>query len=282
MPLSGVTSGLLSAWLVGPLYAHAFIYLNDLIRAFGSDGSAHAGGVNGYFIDNGRFNIIVTLILYVFNVLLNIGVLETHPELGTVGVAISHFSKRLTLQDPTTRALAVTAWALSVTLQISGALLIAWVTLKTPKVVGDDTGARTSKRIPATLFYACVESGIPGLVSEIITVGLVNNELSVMLLAAILGQITSQVPHILADDAKSQAFSSFAIVLRELQKADIDYAKGFVNATSALAMHDLPRIRGRRSMNSLESISGPGNTVMVAIETSRHEDGSMMKPKSFH
>ncbi|KZV73788.1 hypothetical protein PENSPDRAFT_749827 [Peniophora sp. CONT] len=328
MPLSGITSGLLSAWLVGPIYgvnvamvvfiilklwprresrlfriillvtillissctAHAFMYLDDLIRGFGSDGSAHIGGVNGYFIDNSRFNVLVCLSLYVFNcfcnnlfiawrvyvtwarnlrlsavlVLWNIGVLVT------AAVAFSRLADHITLRDPATMAVAIVSWALSITIQISGALLIAWNTLQTPKVVGDDTNARTPRRIPGTLFCACVESGCPSLVTEMIVLGFVRSDLSVILaMVAVLGQIT--------------AFSSFAIVLRELQKAEIDYAKGFVNATSALAMHDLPRIRGRRSMHSLEGLSGPGNTVMVAIETSRHGDGSVMKPqKSFH
>ncbi|KZV67410.1 hypothetical protein PENSPDRAFT_51482 [Peniophora sp. CONT] len=327
MILSGVVSGLLSSWLVGPVYginavmsavimrklwprrasrlfqalmlvttlllsscsAHAFIYLDDIIQGFtlpDEPNSTQAERVNEYFLRLDRPNIIACFFLYGFNGFCNnlfvswrvyvtwgrniylAGFLTSLTIACQVVIWVIgyRFAQGETLEDGSTLAMVITTWALAITIQILGALLIAWITLQTPKVI-DNAGNQT--RVPLALFYTCVESGFLSMVTEFFLVAyLYRNPPVIFILVALLGQISG--------------FSSFAIILRELQKVEFESARGFVNVTSALAMHGLPRLRGRRSSHSsMGGGEGPGDTVMVAIETSRHEDDTQ-KPASMH
>lgn len=78
-----------------------------------------------------------------------------------------------------------------------------------------------------------------------------------------------------SDEHVRKGLSAFAIILREIYKAEQDSSNGFVNVTSALAamqMQDFSHRRAQRSVGPSDIAETHENAVMVDIETSRHED----------
>ncbi|KZV68740.1 hypothetical protein PENSPDRAFT_753894 [Peniophora sp. CONT] len=268
--------------------AHASIYLDDLIVGLTHSHEVVLSlilpeiGIAEYFLSV-RFNIIACYYLYVFNGICNkvfviwrvyvawdcniyLAAVLTILHLVVVALAIAcgcHIIQAHIFDDTMTRALLTSAWLMSMIMQISAALLIAWRTVGTPKVVGDH---RKRDGLFPTLFYAVVESGCLALAIELVGVVLdYRNQLNGLVVLAILGQ--------------SSGFSAMAIILRESLKAEQQITNGVVNITSPLAMRmtalTLPRHHVHRSANCSGDAHVRDTAVMVAIETSQLDDSTV-------
>lgn len=97
-----------------------------------------------------------------------------------------------TTKDSVAAGLFTTGWVLSIVMQISGALLIGWHAVETPKVVGNSEPKR--RNISRTIFYAFIESGCLSLVIELIMVGFLYHRWNIALIfIAVLGQFSVSV-----------------------------------------------------------------------------------------
>ncbi|VDC05111.1 unnamed protein product [Peniophora sp. CBMAI 1063] len=267
--------------------AHAFIYLDDLIFGFTSlhtGANSHAleqkedPAVHGYFA-SARFNFLACFFLYGFNAFFNNTFIvwrvyitwRRNVLLATVlsFMHVAGFGSCLSLHrmirtdnlwDVVIRALLTSTYVLSMATQVSGALLIAWHTMNTPKVVKSDDQSNLLQAI----FFALVESGSLALVVELLgIIFLWNRDWWVdWIFIAVLAQISG--------------LSSLGIILREIYKAESELSGGFANVTSALVMqmpgYTLPRYCAHDSSNSSDDGEVQDHAVMVAIETSRVDD----------
>ena len=102
------------------------------------------------------------------------------------------------------------AWALTLIVQVSGALLIGWRTVGTPQKVGH---GKRKAGIPMMVFYASIESGCLALATELVAlVFLYRNPIAGGIVLNVLGQVTVSLYNSISYFALFNAFLPGAIL----------------------------------------------------------------------
>ncbi|VDB88650.1 unnamed protein product [Peniophora sp. CBMAI 1063] len=225
---------------------HAALAITDLIRGF-----AQAEDALPYFVNAGRPMVLGILIIYAFNV--NVGdafmawrafvmcnrsqklaivyIILISANCGISVISTVAFGRAGTLSERTAHAWIMTAWAISVAIQLSGSIIIGWRIAATP--IAATSGRKFD---PWVIVWVAVESGA---IYTFLTIGALSVSFPAEAVSYFLSYILAQV----------SAFAVFTITLRECWKTEQEIARERVNATSTFLIND--RLYSRRSSISM-------------------------------
>ncbi|KZV72197.1 hypothetical protein PENSPDRAFT_751105 [Peniophora sp. CONT] len=233
-------------FLVITTTVHAALAIADLILGF-----AQAENPLLYFIDAGRPLVLGVLIIYAVNV--NIGdifmawrayvwsnrskmlatfyILLIMANIGISVVSTVIFAHAGTLSERTAHAWIMTAWAVSIAIQLSGSLVIGWQISSTPVAA-----LSTHRFDPWIIVWVAIESGA---LYTLLTIGALAVSFPAESVSYFLSYILAQI----------SAFVVFTITLRECWKTETELARERVNATSTFLINE--RMYSRRSSISM-------------------------------